>query len=117
MANQVLKPRFRLGQVVMTAGVKEHCGQLEFDQFCKQSLNRHMIGDWGDVDQFWKQSLNRHALCDWGNLCPQDKQGNDMSLKNGFRLVSAYESPNLPKIWIITEGDRSVTTILFPDEY
>ena len=98
MGNQELKPKFRLGQVVMTAGVREHCDQLEFDQFWKQSLNRHMIGDWGDLD-------------------PMDKRENEISLKDGYRLLSAYESKDLPKIWIITEADRSVTTILFPDEY
>ena len=85
MANQVLKPRFRLGQVVMTVGVKEHCGQLEFDQFWKQSLNRHMIDDWGD-------------------LCPQDRQENETSIKEGYRLLSAYGPKICPKIWIITEA-------------
>ena len=54
---------------------------------------------------------------DWGNVDDEDKQSNELSLKDGSRLVSAYEAKGLPKIWIITEGDRSATTILFPEEY
>ena len=52
-----------------------------------------------------------------GELGDEDKAENDLSLKEGFRILSAYESGELPKIWIITEADRSATTILFPDEY
>ena len=60
--------------------------------------------------------LERHASCDWGDMCPEDKQENDYSLTRHLRLFSAYETPQ-GKIWIITEADRSATTILLPDEY
>ena len=62
-------------------------------------------------------SLARHCRGDWGNLTDEDIQENELSLKEGYRLFSAYEDKGLPKIWIITEADRSTTTILFPDEY
>lgn len=67
--------------------------------------------------QFVNDSLQRHMNGDWGNLNEEDKHENDLSLKEGYRLFSAYEATGLPKIWIITEADRSVTTILFPSEY
>ena len=63
------------------------------------------------------ESLNRHGQGDWGDLCEEDRRENDLSLKDGFRLLSTYEKDGLPKIWIITEADRSATTVLFPDEY
>jgi len=66
---------------------------------------------------FAQESMARHARGDWGDLCKEDKNANNLSLKDGDRLLSAYEHPTLPKIWIITECDRSATTILFPDEY
>jgi hypothetical protein len=67
--------------------------------------------------KFALESLQRHAQGDWGTLEKEDKQENELSLEKGFRLLSAYESPGLPKIWIITEADRSATTTLFPEEY
>lgn len=87
-----------LGKMCITRGV---CGKMkedkEFMRFCMNSLGRHASGDWG---------------------CVCDKRENDLSLATGgLRLISAYEYDNLPKIWIITESDRSVTTILFPEEY
>ena len=54
---------------------------------------------------------------DWGDLDNEDKQENELSLKEGYRLLSAYKKEGLPKIWIITEADRSATTVLFPEEY
>jgi hypothetical protein len=59
----------------------------------------------------------RHAACDWGDLCAEDKQLNDAALKHGTRLLSAYHLPTGVKIYIITEADRSVTTLLLPEEY
>jgi hypothetical protein len=53
----------------------------------------------------------------WGIVGREDKQENEFSIKNGFRLLSAYMTTNSEKIWIITEADRSVTTILLPEEY
>jgi hypothetical protein len=66
---------------------------------------------------FVTESLQRHSSGDWGDLPEEDKRENELSLREGFRLLSAYEKPPLPKIWIITEADRSATTILFPSEY
>lgn len=60
--------------------------------------------------------LRRHLSGDWGDLCKEDKQENDFSVKNGFRILSAY-STRLGKLWIITEADRNVTTFLLPEEY
>ncbi|MEN8615450.1 hypothetical protein ABFB09_09325 [Dehalogenimonas sp. THU2] len=88
-----------LGQVVATRGVFTLAGEKpEFARFMQRCLNRHAQGDWGNLDE-------------------ADKQENELSLKQDFRILSAYEAEGLPKIWIITEADRSATTILFPEEY
>ena len=100
----VVNPTFALGQLVMTRGVNDLVAENEdFSKFVIKSLNRHARRDWGDVDD-------------------EDRQTNDQSLKAGMRLLSAYNDDRFPKhgiatIWIITEADRSATTILFPDEY
>ena len=91
----VINAVFDTGQIVASRGA--------YDLACQKSLNRHVKGDWGDVDD-------------------EDKQTNDQALKQGTRLLSAYNDDRFPKngvatIWIITEADRSATTILFPDEY
>ena len=62
-------------------------------------------------------ALARHARGDWGDTCPEDWAENELSLKEGFRLFSVYHTESKLKFWIITEADRSVTTILLPDEY
>ena len=54
---------------------------------------------------------------DWGELDEEDKTANDEALKTGERLLSAYKSATGTKFWIITEADRSVTTILMPEDY
>ena len=61
--------------------------------------------------------LRRHQCGDWGDLRDEDKAGNNYSVKNGLRILSAYHTPKGVKFWIITEADRSVTTILLPEEY
>lgn len=61
--------------------------------------------------------LNRHARCDWGAVDEHDRQANDEALVSGERLLSAYQTKLGDRIWIITEWDRSVTTLLLPDEY
>jgi len=100
----VINAVFHTGQIVATRGVYDLAYQNpDFAQFVQESLNRHVKGDWGDVDG-------------------EDKQINDQALKQGTRLLSAYNDDRFPKhgvatIWIITEADRSATTILFPDEY
>jgi len=99
MSITVSSGKFSLGQLVMTRGVNDKVADdTQFAKFVIESLGRHAKGDWGDLSQ-------------------EDKQENELSLKKGFRLLSAYERNGLPKIWIITEADRSVTTVLFPDEY
>lgn len=61
--------------------------------------------------------LSRHLRGDWGDLCEEDKTENELSLKHGFRLMSSYPVTETEKLWIITEADRSVTTLLLPAEY
>jgi|SRR6516162_1131707 hypothetical protein len=61
--------------------------------------------------------LARHARGDWGELSADDIAENEFSLKNGFRLVSSYLTASGQKLWVITEEDRSLTTLLLPDEY
>ena len=90
---------FPTGQLVMTGGVSDKMdGRPEFHGFVIKSLGRHTGGDWGDLDQ-------------------EDRAANDQALIQGGRLLSAYEQPEFPKIWIVTEADRSATTVLFPEEY
>jgi hypothetical protein len=97
MAIAVLsQPRFRAGKLVMTAGVNDLVQRGELNPV--PYLRRHLDGDWGD-------------------LCDEDRRSNDAALKNGDRLLSSYRiTPDL-KLWIITEWDRSVTTLLLPEEY
>lgn len=59
----------------------------------------------------------RHSRGDWGDVGPEDKAENELSLKEGFRLLSAYSDRNGNKFWVITEADRSVTTVLLPEDY
>ena len=96
----VPKGKFNLGKLVMSMGVHSRCQtDADFNLFVIKSLERHAKGDWGD-------------------MCDEDKKENELALKAGnLRLFSAYEHENFPKIWIITEADRAVTTILFPEEY
>ena len=61
--------------------------------------------------------LIRHARNDWGEVCPEDWQLNDEALKDGSRLMSVYRTAKGERIWVITEADRSCTTLLLPDEY
>lgn len=60
--------------------------------------------------------LSRHCSGDWGKLDAHDRRENELSLKNGWRVLSSYPV-GMQKVWIITEADRSVTTILLPEEY
>lgn len=92
---------FVTGRIVITSGINSLIEQnINFQDFVLDSLSRHMTGD-------------------WGNLSEQDRKTNDESVKQGNRMLSAYISSdsNFKKIWIITEGDRSVTTVLLPEEY
>jgi hypothetical protein len=65
---------------------------------------------------FVHRSISRHFKCDFGELDEQDKEHNISAVRNGNRILSVYNK-NDYKIYIVTEADRSVTTILFPSEY
>lgn len=87
-------PRFEMGQVVTTPGVLQTIGMLDIIE----AIGFHRRGYWGEV--------SRH---DW--------EENETSLREGFRLLSVYRSERGEKFWVITEADRSVTTVLLPSEY
>lgn len=62
--------------------------------------------------------LQRHGSGDWGEIGGEDARENELAIQEGFRILSAYTLPRTRvKIWIITEADRSATTLLLPDEY
>ena len=88
--------RFALGQTFITPGAEEAL-QIA-GQTAIEFLRRHMSGDWGE-------------------LSDEDVKENEFSLKEGLRLLSAYQTEKGQKLWIITEADRSATTILLPSEY
>ena len=95
-------PLFPLGDCYLTPGV--NCLVEHYGLSIQSYLQRHQCGDWGTVGK-------------------EDAAENELSLKEGYRLLSAYEiqtndaGNKTVKIWIITEADRSVTTILLPEEY
>ena len=62
-------------------------------------------------------AMLRHLAGDWGDVCEEDRRENDFSLENGFRLLSVYHDVCGTKFWIITEADRSATTVLLPEDY
>jgi predicted transcriptional regulator len=66
---------------------------------------------------FLARSLSRYRKGDWGEMSSEDKRLNDLSEENARLLLSSYESPGLPEIWISTSPNREFTTIMFPDEY
>ena len=92
----MLEPKFPLGRVFLTQGAKEALSESKQDAF--EFLSLHQQGNWGIVGK-------------------EDAQENDFSLKNGFRLLSVYRTSKNEKLWIITEADRSSTTLLLPSEY
>jgi hypothetical protein len=62
------------------------------------------------------EGVARHARGDWGDVSPEDAAENDLSLREGFRLLSAY-GRGQRRFWVITEADRSLTTVLLPEDY
>ena len=93
---KIPQPRFPLGKLLATKGALKALGAVDQRPFIY--LSRHVSGDWGDV-------------------CHEDAEENERSLKDGTRLLSAYMLDNKQKLWIITEADRSATTLLLPEEY
>ena len=91
--------KFEIGKLVATAGV-----------------DRRLKDDPG-FSQFVAESLSRHTKCDWGDTCIEDAALNQEAIINDDRILSVYKYSDGTKIWIITEADRSYTTILFPSEY
>ncbi|MBB5036166.1 hypothetical protein [Prosthecobacter dejongeii] len=79
---------------------------------CSTPLALELVG----TEQI-RDALVRHIQGDWGEVCKDDWQSNDEAVKEGTRLLSAYTSKEGNKFWIITEADRSVTTVLMPEEY
>lgn len=91
--------KFELGNIVATKGV--------YDKYASDKTFYYFVAT----------SLTRYAGCDWGDTCEDDKKLNDSSVKEGERILAVYNYDEETTIWIITEWDRSVTTILFPYEY
>lgn len=87
-------PRFVIGAVVSTPAAQAQIGEEDV----ASALKRHMLGDWGELDG-------------------EDKRVNDSALQGGERLFSAYTSSSGVRFWVITEADRSVTTVLLPEDY
>ena len=91
------RQRFELGQLVATPRALEVLGELEVSP---------------------SELLARHASGDWGAVSPEDARENELSVKEGFRIVSSYPlGEEGRKVWVITESDRSSTCILLPEEY
>ena len=90
------RPLFCLGQIVSTPGSLEAIHKSE--QSIADFIGRHLLGDWGE-------------------LCDEDRQANQDALQEGLRLMSVYRTHDGEKLWCITEADRSVTTVLLPEEY
>ena len=70
-----------------------------------------------EAEETVPELLHRHVTGDWGDLVEEDKQENEFSLQHSLRIFSAYKLSTDTKLWVITEADRSVTTLLLPSEY
>ena len=90
------QPAFELGQIVATPGA-----------LATLKKSGQQPGEF----------LTRHVNREWGDLSDVDRKENDYSLEHGFRLLSSYRTNVGDRLWIITESDRTVTTILLPEEY
>lgn len=91
---QTTERKFAPGQIVITANAQRTLSA----EYVHAALKRHLQGDWGDC-------------------CAEDAAENELSLKEGFRLFSVYHTDDEIKFWIITEADRSATTVLLPEDY
>ena len=88
--------RFPLGRVVATPGALAALEKAE--QLPAEFLDRHVNGDWGEMPE-------------------ADKQENELSVEQGFRILSAYTTSAGDRVWILTEADRSATILMLPEEY
>ena len=86
--------KFKLGHIVATPNALAQLTQEDI----LMGIQRHQAGDWGEVSQ-------------------EDCKENELSLKQGFRLLSVYHAANHTKFWILTDADRSATTVLLPEDY
>jgi hypothetical protein len=89
------RQKFSLGRLLITSNAKS----VLDDSDVKLAIRRHAAGDWGEA------------------LCEEDKARNEQALRDGSRLFSAYTGRDGTKFWIITESDRSATTVLLPEDY
>jgi hypothetical protein len=101
MSTTTTKPKFSPGVLLATRGASEAFERN--NQTPLMFLQRHLVGDWGD-------------------LCEEDHQANEQALIDGSRLLSAYKLADGTKVWAITEatnehGHREATTFLLPSEY
>jgi len=87
-------PRFELGRIVATPNALDRVPRDDIDR----AIFRHHRGDWGELDD-------------------EDKEANDAALTDDARVLSAYTAGNGTTFWLITEADRSVTTVLLPEDY
>ena len=94
--NPPARPKFPLGRVVATPGAL--AALQSSGEAPEKFLRRHASGDWGEVDA-------------------EDERANDQAVGHGLRILSVYETATGERLWIITEADRSSTTLLLPDEY
>ena len=88
--------RFELGRTLITPGARD---AIE------------------EAGQAPHEFLQRHEAGDWGELSEDDRRENELSVEHGFRILSAYTTRKGQRVWVITEADRSATTILLPEEY
>ena len=91
------RPLFELGQIFMTPGAENAMESADQSPF--EFLARHRTGDWGE------------------GLPPEDIRANEQALQNDLRLLSRYITNQNEVVWVITEHDRSYTTLLLPQEY
>lgn len=94
-ALRIPSPRFSLGRIVATPGALQVMRESQIEP--SMLLDRHICGDWGDVPA-------------------EDARENDLSVREGFRILSSYGVGDA-RLWVITEADRSATTILRPEDY
>ena len=94
--NRLSRSSFSLGRIVATKGALAACQNYSVSPL---------------------DLLRRHAAEDWGDVCIEDLQANSQAINSRERVLSAYQLSPQERIWVITEADRSATTLLLPEEY